>query len=102
VPRLDRASLLIKAPLDWAYQALVDPDLIVQWLPPGGAKGTITHLEARPGGPFAITLTFDDAAGAKSTHNSDRSKGGSSIFSPRGESANPSNSNLRTRHSQAQ
>jgi len=74
--RTDRASRLIKAPPDRVYRA-VDPAMVIEWLPPKGARGSIEEFDAWPGGAFCMTLTFDDASGAKgkSTSNTDVVKG---------------------------
>jgi len=61
VTRIDRASRLIVAPTDLVYRALVDPAMVVEWLPPKGARGAIDAFDPRPGGAFRMTLTFDDS-----------------------------------------
>jgi uncharacterized protein YndB with AHSA1/START domain len=63
--RVDRASRRIEARPAEVYRALVDPALLVRWLPPPGARARIDRFEARPGGPFEITLSFDAATGAE-------------------------------------
>ena len=59
--RTDRASRLIMAPADLVYRALVDPAMVVEWLPPRGARGSIDEFDPRPGGAFRMTLTFEDS-----------------------------------------
>ena len=73
MPRVDRASRLIPAPPDFVYRALVDPDLLLQWLPPSGATGTLDSFDPRPGGAFHMTLRFERPLGGrgKSTQDSD-------------------------------
>ncbi len=61
-PRIDRASRLIPASPDSVYRAFIDPDLLVRWLPPEGARASLDRFEPRPGGAFDITLTFADSA----------------------------------------
>ena len=75
--RTDRASRLIMAPPDLVYRALVDPAMVVEWLPPKGARGSMDEFDPRPGGAFCMTLTFDDASlpKGKSTSNTDVVKG---------------------------
>jgi len=75
--RTDRASRLIMAPADRVYRALVDPAMMVEWLPPKGARGSIDEFDPRPGGAFCMTLTFDEASHSKgkSTSNTDVVKG---------------------------
>ena len=65
------------APPDLVYRALVDPAMVVEWLPPRGARGSIDESDPRPGGAFCITLTFDETnhAKGKSTSNTDVVKG---------------------------
>ena len=63
--RTDRASRLIMAPADLVYRALVDPAMVVEWLPPRGARGSIDEFDPRPGGAFRMTLTFEDSSHTK-------------------------------------
>jgi len=73
VPRTDRASRVIAAPLERVYAALVDPDALVAWLPPEGMSGRFERFDARPGGSYRMVLTYADASGApgKATADSD-------------------------------
>ena len=77
VTRIDRASRLILAPPDLVYRALVDPAMVVEWLPPKGARGAMDAFDPRPGGAFCMTLTFGDSnlAGGKTTPDTDVVKG---------------------------
>ena len=68
--RVDRASQLIAASPERLYRAFVEPDALVSWLPPDGARGRIDVFEPKPNGAFRMTLTFDSAHG-KSTDNTD-------------------------------
>ena len=71
--RTDTASRVIKAPLTQVYAALVDPQALVEWLPPEGMTGQFDHFDACPGGSYRLTLTYNDApaSGGKSDANSD-------------------------------
>lgn len=71
--RTDRASRLIEASTDRVFAALVDPDALAAWLPPGGMSGRFDRFDARPGGGYRLVLTYADAsAGAgKATAGSD-------------------------------
>ena len=62
---------------DLVYRALVDPAIVVEWLPPKGARGAIDAFDPRPGGAFVITLTFDNSnvPQGKTTSNTDVVKG---------------------------
>jgi uncharacterized protein YndB with AHSA1/START domain len=73
VPRTDRASRVIAAPLERVYAALVDPDALTAWLPPEGMSGRFERFDARPGGSYRMVLTYADASGApgKATADSD-------------------------------
>ena len=73
MPRTDRASRVIAAPLERVYAALVDPDALIAWLPPEGMSGRFERFDARPGGSYRMVLTYADAFGApgKATADSD-------------------------------
>jgi uncharacterized protein YndB with AHSA1/START domain len=73
VPRTDRASLVIAAPLERVFAALVDPDALMAWLPPDGMSARFERFDARPGGSYRMVLTYADASGApgKATADSD-------------------------------
>lgn len=64
---------MIAAPLDRVYAALVDPDALTVWLPPGGMTGRFDRFDARPGGSYRLVLTYADASSApgKATADSD-------------------------------
>ena len=62
-PRIDSASRLIPAPPAALYRAFVDPETLVQWLPPQGMTGRIHLFEPRPGGRFHLTLCYAHAGG---------------------------------------
>ena len=61
------------APVDRVYEALVDPEQLLLWLPPQGMSGRFDHFDARPGGSYRLVLTYDDpsAADGKATAESD-------------------------------
>jgi uncharacterized protein YndB with AHSA1/START domain len=67
------ASRVIAAPLERVYAALVDPDALIEWLPPEGMSGRFERFDARPGGSYRMVLTYADATGApgKATADSD-------------------------------
>jgi uncharacterized protein YndB with AHSA1/START domain len=70
---VDRASRLIGAPRERIFEAFVDRDAIVQWLPPTGASAILDEFEPRPGGAFRMTLIFNDRGTitGKTRQNSD-------------------------------
>ena len=73
MPRMDRASRVIAAPLERTWAALVDPEALLAWLPPGGMTGRFERFDARPGGSYRMVLTHHGASGApgKATADSD-------------------------------
>lgn len=71
--RIDTASRVIVAPPDRVYAALVDPEALATWLPPGGMSGRFEHFDARPGGSYRLVLTYTDGSSGrgKTTADSD-------------------------------
>ena len=54
------------------FAALVDETARAAWLPPAGMSGRFSWFDARPGGGYRMTLTYDDeAAKGKSGGNTD-------------------------------
>jgi uncharacterized protein YndB with AHSA1/START domain len=54
------------------FAALVDVEARTVWLPPAGMSGTFSWFDARPGGGYRLTLTYDDeATRGKSAENAD-------------------------------
>ncbi len=73
MPRTDRASRVMAASPARVWAALVDPDALLAWLPPGEMTGRFERFDARPGGSYRMVLTYADASGApgKATAESD-------------------------------
>ena len=73
MPRTDRASRVMAAPPGRVWAALVDPEALMAWLPPGGMTGRFERFDAQPGGSYRMVLTYPDASGApgKATAESD-------------------------------
>ena len=71
--RTDTASRVIAAPLERVYAALVDPNALVEWLPPKGMTGRFERFDGRAGGGYRMVLTYADASSArgKATADSD-------------------------------
>jgi uncharacterized protein YndB with AHSA1/START domain len=71
--RVDRASRVMAAPRERVFQAFVDPQAIVRWLPPSGARAVLEAFDPRPGGRFRMTLIFGEggATKRKTSENSD-------------------------------
>jgi uncharacterized protein YndB with AHSA1/START domain len=64
---------VIAAPPERVWAALVDPEALTAWLPPGEMTGRFDRFDARPGGSYKMVLTYSDASGApgKATADSD-------------------------------
>jgi uncharacterized protein YndB with AHSA1/START domain len=77
VSRTDAAFRVIAASPRKLYAALVDPQALVQWLPPEGMTGAIEKFEPRAGGIYRMRLTYDEpgAAQGKTDDESDVSEG---------------------------
>ena len=73
MPRTDRASRVIGAPLERVWAALIDPEALTVWLPPDGMSARFERFEARPGGSYRLVLTYAHPSGAsgKATADSD-------------------------------
>lgn len=73
MPRTDRASRSVDAPVARVFHALIDPQDLLAWLPHGGMTATFERFDPRPGGSYRLILTYDDPTGTpgKSTADSD-------------------------------
>lgn len=71
--RIDRASRIIHATPEAIWLALVDPEALAVWRPPAGMTGRFDSFDAREGGSYRMTLTYDDAGSAhgKSSNDTD-------------------------------
>jgi uncharacterized protein YndB with AHSA1/START domain len=65
-----RHTIWVDAPPSRVYAALLDPQLIARWRVPDGMRCEIHEFEARVGGVFRVSLTYDapDGVGKSSTH----------------------------------
>lgn len=64
MPRTDTGSRVVAAPASSVYDALVDPVLLVRWLPPAGMSGSLEEFDPRPGGRYRMVLTYADSSHA--------------------------------------
>jgi uncharacterized protein YndB with AHSA1/START domain len=64
MPRTDSGSRMIAASPERTWAALVDPEALLAWLPPGEMTGRFERFDARPGGSYRMVLTYSDASGA--------------------------------------
>jgi uncharacterized protein YndB with AHSA1/START domain len=55
-----RSNRHIAAERSSIYQALLDPDAVQRWMVPDGMASEIHAFDAREGGTFRISLTYDD------------------------------------------
>lgn len=53
-----RTSRVIRARPEELYQAFVDPDVLVAWLPPADMTGRIHAFDARVGGGYRMSLFY--------------------------------------------
>lgn len=55
-----RVSKIIKAPRKAVYQACLDPEAVATWRVPDGMKGHMHVFDAREGGTFRMSLTYQE------------------------------------------
>lgn len=60
----------IQAPPERVYEALIDPEAVQQWMVPDDMTSRVHSFEARDGGTFRISLTYDDQSTAGKTEGS--------------------------------
>ena len=60
----------IKAPRELVYRLLTDPDAVQKWKVPEGMSSHIHEFDAREGGAFRVSLTYNspESAGKTSEH----------------------------------
>lgn len=73
MPRTDRASRVIAAPLEQVFAAFVDADALTAWLPPRGMTARFERFDPRPGGSYRLVLTYAEAplSGGKASADTD-------------------------------
>jgi uncharacterized protein YndB with AHSA1/START domain len=54
-----RVGRRIRAPRATVYRALLDPDAVARWRFPTGMTPTVHEFDAREGGRFRVSLTYD-------------------------------------------
>jgi uncharacterized protein YndB with AHSA1/START domain len=57
----------VKAPRSDVYRALLDADAIAQWRVPAGMSSQVHEFDAREGGSFRVSLTYDAPTGTGKT-----------------------------------
>jgi len=65
-----RIGLRVNAPRATVYRALLDPHAVATWMVPAGMTSHVHAFDAREGGSFRISLTYDapTAVGKTSAH----------------------------------
>src|SRR3954463_3357225 len=48
---------VLRAAPDKIYQAFLDPEAMVKWLPPHGFTGKVDHVDAKVGGSYHMSFT---------------------------------------------
>ncbi|MFF0742827.1 SRPBCC domain-containing protein [Streptomyces sp. NPDC004111] len=67
-----RVARHMNAPRAAVYRALLDPDALAKWRVPDDMSGHVHEFDAREGGRFRISLTYEEGAGTgKSTDRTD-------------------------------
>jgi len=51
---------LVRAPRAVVYRMLLDPDAVARWRVPDGMTGQVHAFDARVGGRFRLSLTYDE------------------------------------------
>jgi uncharacterized protein YndB with AHSA1/START domain len=67
-----RVSRHVNAPRAAVYRALLDPEAVARWRVPEGMSSHVHEFDAREGGAFRVSLTYDTNDGAgKSAERTD-------------------------------
>ncbi|MEH1016664.1 SRPBCC family protein [Micromonospora sp. CPCC 206060] len=69
--RSTRVSQHVRAPRSVVYRALLDPDALAKWRVPAGMSSHVHEFDAREGGFFRVSLTYDvpDGSGKSAPHS---------------------------------
>jgi uncharacterized protein YndB with AHSA1/START domain len=76
--RSTRVSQIVRAPREVVYQAFLEADAVVSWLPPEGMRGHIDTFDPREGGKFRMSLTYlnpKDSPSGKTSEDTDTVEG---------------------------
>ena len=71
MPRTDRASRLVDAPVARVFDALVDRAALETWLPPDGMTARFERFDPTPGGSYRLVLTYADPSEARGKSSAD-------------------------------
>jgi uncharacterized protein YndB with AHSA1/START domain len=78
--RFTRTSKLIKAPREKVYQAFLDPEALVVWLPPGEMTGKVHSFNAQVEGGYRMSLFYPSSDQAHRGKTSEREDSFSARF----------------------
>ena len=81
-PRTDRATRLVPASPDTVSRALLDPDQLIEWLPPRGMSGRVLLFEPREGGRYRIELRYEGEGAGKTSARTDVTSGRFVLIEP--------------------
>jgi uncharacterized protein YndB with AHSA1/START domain len=72
-----QVSQVIKAPRERVYRACIDPEAVATWRVPDNMTARVHAFDAREGGGFRMSLTYQDAANSpgKSSEDTDTFEG---------------------------
>jgi uncharacterized protein YndB with AHSA1/START domain len=62
-----RITRHVNVPRASVYRALLDAQAVAVWMVPNGMTSHVHEFEARVGGPFRISLTYDAPTGTGKT-----------------------------------
>jgi uncharacterized protein YndB with AHSA1/START domain len=71
MPRTDRSSRVIDAPVARVFNALLDRDALETWLPPSGMTARFERFDPTPGGSYRLVLTHVDPTGSPGKTSAD-------------------------------
>lgn len=73
-----QVSKIIKAPRKTVYQACLNPDALASWRVPDNMRGHVHVFDAREGGTYRMSLTYQDpkhSPGGKTSEDTDTFQG---------------------------
>jgi uncharacterized protein YndB with AHSA1/START domain len=73
-----KVSRIIRAPREAIYRACLDPEALAAWRAPDGMTARVLAFDAREGGSYRMSLTYDDPSqgpGGKTSEDTDTFEG---------------------------
>lgn len=55
-----RTTQIVKAPPRAVYDAFMDPQILLRWLPPAGMTGVLHRFDGHVGGGYELSLFYSD------------------------------------------